>query len=246
MRLMPIVSILVLWAAFEGWSAKAPAQPGDSTAVSLGSAFALDGGTPAYTEEHEERYAGGRLQSMKTLYKDGNGKVLAERSLDFSFSSTRPSYHLRDLRNGYEEGAIVENGEVKVFSRPSKGAAIKEKTLKVPEPFVIDGGFHPFLKERWADLAKGGRVSFYFVVPSRLDFFRFVAYSDPGRAAKGKDERVWIAVPQSRVLRMMVEPIVATYDSGSRRMKEYRGLSNIEGPDGKSQKVRLVYREPGL
>lgn len=246
MRLVTFTGILMLWAVPRGGCADVSTLPGDSSATSVGKAYSLDEGTPAYTEEHEERYAGGRLRTMKTVYKDGNGMILAERSLDFSLSSTHPAYHLRDLRNGYEEGATVVEGKVKVFNRPTKGAAIREKTLTVPEPFVIDGGFHPFLKERWAPLSKGERVGFHFVAPSRLDYFRFVAYSDAARAPKGKQQRVWVAVPQSRVLRMVVEPIVATYDSESRRMKEYRGLSNIEGANGKSQKIRLEYGEPGL
>lgn len=246
MRLMPIAGALVLLAAPGGGLGNARDLPDDSSATSLGRAFAFDGGAPAYTEENEERYAGGRLRSMKTVYRDGGGKVLAERSLDFSASSTQPAYHLRDLRTGYEEGASVANGKVKVFNRPSKGGAIKEKTVTVPEPFVIDGGFHPFLKEHWSALSKGERIGFHFVVPSRLDYFRFVAYSDASRAAEIGDARVWVAVPQSRMLRLVVDPIVAVYDPESRRMKEYSGLSNIDGADGKSQKIRLVYGKPGL
>ncbi|MDB5106549.1 MAG: hypothetical protein JWP91_4238 [Fibrobacteres bacterium] len=215
----------------------------------IGEAFPLEGGAgapQAYVEEHRERLEGDRTVSMSTVYRDVSGTVLAERTLDFSASSSHPGYALKDLRSGMEEGATVRGKVVRVRSRASKASETREKDFKVPEPFVIDGGFHSFLKGNWDALIGGKRISFYFVVPSRLDFFRFVAYEDPSRAAHGAGERVFVAIPQSRVLRMVVEPIVVRYDAASRRMKEYRGLSNIEGPGGKPQKVRLVYREPGL
>ncbi|MDQ3002177.1 MAG: hypothetical protein M3Y08_13070 [Fibrobacterota bacterium] len=212
----------------------------------IGDAFELDKGAPAYREDHRLRFETGRLAAMRTVYRNPAGEILAERNLDFTASSTRPGYSLKDNRDGYEEGASIQAGKVLVHSRASKDAVRKEKRLNVPAPYVIDGGFHPFLKENWDALTKGKRVSFHFVVPSRLDYYRFVAYEDPSRAPAGGKQKVFVAVPESRMLRMVVEPIVARYDISSRRMLEYRGLSNIDGADGKIQKVRLTYREPGL
>jgi hypothetical protein len=212
----------------------------------IGDAFDLGKGTAAYREEHRLRFEAGRLAAMRTVYLSPQGVTLAERTLDFAASPTRPGYALRYGRDGYEEGASVLAGKVLVHSRASANAPRKEKRLDVPEPYVIDGGFHPFLKENWSALTSGKRITFHFVVPSRLDYFRFVAYEDEARAPSGGNQKVFVAVPESRMLRMLVEPIVARYDASTRRMLEYRGLSNIDGPDGKTRKIRLVYREPGL
>ena len=214
----------------------------------VGDALELGTGAPAYREEHQLRFDAGRLAAMRTVYRNPDGVTLAERTLDFSASAsaTRPDYSLKDIRDGYEEGASVQAGRVLVHSRASKDAVRKEKRLNVPAPYVIDGGFHPFMKENWDELTKGKRVSFHFVVPSRLDYYRFVAYEEAALAPAGGRYKVFVAVPENKLLRMLVEPIVARYDVSSRRMLEYRGLSNINGADGKTQKVRLAYREPGL
>ena len=221
-------------------------SPDAGQALVRGDAFDLGSGARAYSEEHRETYLAGRLLSMRTLYRDPAGTLVAERDLDFSSSSIRPAYTFKDARTGHEEGAAFAGGRIRMHYRASAAVPDKEKSLKIPEPAVIDGGFHPFLKENWSALMAGKKVSFNFVVPSRLDYFRFVAYADPARDPADGTQRVIVARPENRMLRLLVEPIVARYDTASLRMLEYRGLSNLPGPDGGTQKVRLMYQEPGL
>ena len=46
------------------------------------------------------------------------------------------------------------------------------------------------------------------------------------------------------VLRQFVKPIKLWYDMKDMRLQKYEGISNINGPDGKSLKVRVVFSYP--
>jgi hypothetical protein len=216
-----------------------------SEALVVGEGFDLADGSPAYSEENRERFVGGRMVSLRTLYRNPTGDTVAERTLDFSGSSTQPDFRIVEQSGGHEEAVSVERGKVHVRYRASGKNPYIEKTIEVPEPFVIDGGFHPFLKEQWAALTAGKRVAFNFVVPSRLDYIRFVAYEDRQASVPGKD-RVFVAVPVNRLLRLLVPSIRTRYAETTHGLLEYRGLSNLQGADGKGRQVRLSYRAPGL
>jgi hypothetical protein len=45
-------------------------------------------------------------------------------------------------------------------------------------------------------------------------------------------------------LRQIVKPIKLWYEAKTGRLKKYEGISNINGVDGKSLKVRVVFTYP--
>jgi hypothetical protein len=218
-----------------------------------GEAYGLNPQNPEllYTESHQEYFLNGRKTGIYTCFQDPQGQVLAERHLDFSRSAVKPDYIFKDFRHGYEEGAKVAGNQVNVFFRASLGSPLHEKVLKVPEPFVIDGGFNDFLRQNWDSLMTGHRIHFHFVAPARLDYFGFVAHEDPQRVPKGKTggnaraAKAIVVEVDNALLRLLVSPIVILYDSSTRKMMQYQGISNISDAKGKSLMVRILYPETG-
>jgi hypothetical protein len=214
-----------------------------------------------YTEKHDDRVRGG-IPVSRTEYRNPAGSVIAERTLNFSRHVYKPDYLLADTRDGYEEGAEVlgkaktedgrEAAKVRVFMRPERGEARKERVLAVPEPCVIDGGINSFIKSRWDDLAAGKRVPFSFVAPARRDWFAFevvpVGYDEASTFSDFKPEKgdlAFVIRPENKALRLIAPLIRVSYDIATRRLFEYQGISNVNNAKGKSFKVRIAYPEGG-
>jgi hypothetical protein len=235
------IALLFLWLSAAGSPAQPPVKP------YVGEAYDLAQGRHVYTEEHSERILAGKHVGTHSLFKNPQGLTMAERDLDFSRSLLKPDYTFKDLRNGYEEGARVgQDGKVRVYFRDSLKAPFQEKHLHVPEPCVINDGLNRFLKANWKSLEAGRRIPLNLVVPARLDFYRFVAYVDPGRVisrkeAGGRTAKAVVIEPESRFLRMVLPPLVAYYDLANLRMVRYQGLVNLNDARGKSLRVRIDY-----
>lgn len=202
-----------------------------------GSAYLPDNGTLLYTEEYEVRMREGEPLSARTAYRDSSGKAIAERSLDFSTHPWAPDYRFEDFRSGRAEGAELRDGELRIYSRPSREEPMRMDTLQVPQPVVVDGGFTRFVVDHWDSLAAGDSIAFHFVAVSRLDWFEFEIFAEGTPPEAGDTARVFTIQAVNPLLRLVVPPIHATYDVASRHMLEYRGRSNIRG----GKPVRLVY-----
>lgn len=229
----------VLWAAL-------PSRGVAAESIYRGEAIDLKTGSPAYSEVHEEIFAEGRRVKTMTRYLSPAGRPIAERTLDYSRFALKPDFVLDDFRDGYREGARVGDSGITVFFRSKSGQPLRRKTLRVPEPCVIEGGFHGFFKAHWDSLAAGNRLELNFVAPSQLDYFAFVAYMEPAAGKNGADgrearERVIVLEVKNPLARLLVDPIRVTYNASTRRILRYEGISNINDARGKSLKVRMTY-----
>lgn len=221
-----------------------------STLIIRGGAFDTERSVPAFSEEHRESRRDGKHVATFSLFKAPDGKAMAQRSLDFSRFPLKPDYVFKDLRNGYEEGALAQGAAIRVYFRDSTRAPTKEKRIEVPEPCVVNGGMGFFIKGNWDLLAAGKRMPFNMVVPARLDFFRFVAYADPKKTLSDKESGgrkcvAFVIEPQSSLLRMLLPTIVMYYDKASKRMVRYQGISNVTDAKGRSLRVRVDYPNLG-
>jgi hypothetical protein len=201
-----------------------------------------------YTEDHEDTLdrEGGNLIAGRTMFRDPRGTLIAYRTVAYAASPWKPSYHMRDLRDGYEEGVEpLAGGKVRVFRRHERGKPLKEKLLTVPEPSVVDGGVNRFIRDHWTPLTAGRLLAFNFVAPARLDYFVFEVYLDSAVPPAGNRSRTFVVRPANAALRLLVAPIRVTYDAETRRIRAYSGLSNISDARGKNQQVRIVYPGTG-
>lgn len=204
-----------------------------------GDAYDLATGKFVYSENHAEFYQGGEHAYSRVSYRDKDGKEFASKLITFKSNRLQPTYELEDARDGYVEGIRRESGETVYFARRKSSEPMKEKRVRAPAPAVFDGGFDYFVREHFDEICAGKNKSFYFAVPIELDFFRFrVARQDFGELCRINLEL------DNVVLRQFVKPIKLWYDSKTKRLAKYEGISNINGGDGKSLKVRVVFAYP--
>jgi hypothetical protein len=237
MKLIVFTSLLIALAVFiSGWR-----SPGIATDSYTG--YAYDKGTTdlVYTEEFTDRFIDGKHIETLTAYFDPNHRKIAHRVLDFRKSRFAPDFKTEDLRSGYLEGAEISGDQVRLFRRKDKDSKEETKTLNIPQPVVIDGGFNQFIKSNWEKLEKGETITFQFAVPARLDYFTLRATK-----ASSRDNEMAIEVqPEKTLLRWLSSPIVVRYSKDTRRIKTYEGQSNISNDRGDNFVMKLVYPKKG-
>lgn len=202
------------------------------TALSMeavqGVARLVDSGEEVYVEQHFIDSRSHRIE-----YRDAAGQLIAENLLDYSRSSAAPDFRQRDLRFGTVLGGRWNAGAYELFDSDDA------RPVEPDAPLVASSGFDRFVRENWDSLAAGERIDIDFAVPARLDTLRLRIE----RAASiDGDGFTWFRITAaSGLLRLILDPIELAYD-GDRRLRVYRGLSNLDSADRKSQHVEIRYR----
>ncbi len=211
----------------------------------IGHAYDLKSNKPIYDEFHDEEWVGGKHVSTTTLYKDPKGTLMGSRKLTFSSGQESPGYRLDVKRHGYYEGATPGSNGVRIFHFDCEAKKEVSKTLNVPAPYVIDGGFNYFIKRKWDAVVAGKIVSFNFVVPARLDYYKFRVRKVSNLTEGGKAAMLVVLEPDNFVLRSIIDPIKITYDLASHRIIKYEGISNIPGSGDRNLEAKLLYPKLG-
>lgn len=204
-------------------------------------AYDLKKGSPVYTEQREQSDLGEKPGVWKFTYTDVTGKVIVRREVDFSYDRIRPTFSLVDARNGYREGAEVRGNRIRVYSGGSPDDPYRETWLDVPEPVVVDAGFHFFVEQHFDKLLSGEKMKFHFVAPSQLDYFSFRVYKDKSLTYGGRPAVLMKMDIDNVFLRLFVDPIQLIYDVETRKLRLYQGISNIYNEEGKSYKVKMEF-----
>lgn len=201
-----------------------------------GDAYDLKTGAFVYSENHSAFHRGKEHVYSRVSYRDKTGHEFASKMITFAPVRTQPTYELNDSRDGYREGIRREGGKTVYYARRARDQQAKSKVVSAPQPAVFDAGFDYFVQEHFDAICAGTNKSFYFAVPVELDYFKFRL------ARKSVSDACHVYLELDNVLlRQIVKPIKLWYDMSKRRLLKYEGISNINGSDGKSMYVRVVF-----
>jgi hypothetical protein len=195
------------------------------------------GGTVIYTEKHNATInAKGMYDNLQSEYFDKSNKKIATIKSDFAASAITPNYRFEDLRKNTTEVVNLDASKKNIIiERTEKGISYKSK-LDLESNSVAGQGFHNFLIQNFDKLVKsGGEV--FFVNTSKVDQFKF----DIEVQSKEANKVCFKVVPTNVIYRTFIPPMILCYDSTTKRVISFEGLSNIEGPNGKLEKVIITY-----
>lgn len=182
----------------------------------VGEAYDVDNGELRYREIHQCSAGGDRCV---VEYEDPAGELIARKIVDYQSSLHSPSLQVQDLRQGT---TVSIEGDSR-------------------EAVVIDAGFDHYVRLRWDDLVSGTTVRFPFLVVGREKPLKMTASKMEPEACP--EERMCFKVALDNwLLGNLLTPIRLEYDADSRRLLQFKGVSNIRDVDGKSQMVRIDYR----
>jgi hypothetical protein len=198
-----------------------------------------------YKEIHEELFEDGRhIRTITSFVCDENNEF-AKRELDFRNSFQKPTYRLTDARSGLiEEVTYRGDNQFDIRYRKNAKSKLKEKSIIVPEPAIVDGGFNYFIKNNWDRILSDQQLNFNFLSVAFQDYFSFRIYRMKEKETD-QNEIVLKMESQSALLRVLMNPIYISYDSDTRRILKYEGVSNIRDIKGSSYKALLQYPKLG-
>lgn len=240
-------ALTTLAAAACAWVLTATATPAMAAATDTVVGYVRDLTTQRYlyTEVHELTQApDGRVLSALSRYLDPQGREVARKTLDYRLHRTVPRYRMDIPAQGYAEGILGEAPDVTVF-KSVKGKEERRTVPMAPAPVAADSGFNQLIQDLWPQISAGETVRFGLIVAGRTARYSFRARRVDDVTALGV-AATRVRVEPDSVLRLVVDPIVLTYDTAGTRLLVYEGVSNILDPDtGKVYpKVRITYGGP--
>ncbi|TGN17163.1 hypothetical protein EHS15_18495 [Leptospira idonii] len=228
---------IVLPSFFPLWSEK-------PTFEYSGKAYDLSSGKYLYSDNHSEYFKNGIHRYSEIVYKNAEGKPFANKHIEFFPNAWAPSFVMEDFRDGYQEGAEVQDKSVRLFFKRKREDALEEKTYVPRSPAVMDGGFDHFVRSNWEKLSAGERMSFRFLAPVQLDDYLFAVEKIKDDTWKERKALYLKLEIDNFILKRLIKPILLVYDYKTKRILQYEGISNINDPNGKSLKVKIIYDYP--
>ena len=206
-----------------------------------GYAYDLETGKYLYTEVHQPVIEAGREVASTIRYYTPDGREIGKKTLDYRADAYVPKFRFDLPGEGYAE-AITSNGEqVELLKISGKGKPEKRKTLKREGATGADSGFNHVVQDNLDRLMKGETLQFRFMIAGQLDSYRFKIRKTGDATFEGRPAVKLIAEADS-ILRYVAPDLSLLYDIGSKRLVEYKGVSNIHDPaTGKAYKARIVY-----
>jgi len=197
----------------------------------VGVAHALDDNRTLYEERHElTTDVAGQPLSETVRYVTPDGNLLAIKEMTYR-EPARPAYEIE--HKTLDRTETVQPGPDGVQVRSKKTGSVDWPD----QAAVIDGGFHYFILEHFDNLLAGETVTFQFLAPSRLTW---TPLQIEPQGQDGRRLNLTLRL-QNTLLNWIIDPIHLVYNRDTRRLLEYRGLTNLPRPEDGNYRARIVY-----
>lgn len=225
-----------------------PAAPDDDLLWAIGTAWSPDKSKVLYQEFHFAENPELDLPT-RVQYRNPDGSLIAEKSMDYSLSMTSPSITQIDYRNtariATEFVPDARDPQVRVGFQAHDSNEYRQQNVPYRDAMVVDAGFDPFIRQNWQRMVSGRSVSAHFLVPSRLDTVRVNLSQTDTNNCTGVDVEMHCFVIRPagllRVVGFLVDPIYIGYEQESQRLMMFNGLSNLRDDTGDPRNVLITY-----
>jgi hypothetical protein len=194
-----------------------------------------------YQESHSVVLNDERAYKTSSVqYTDEAGQIFANKSLDFTDSLLAPDVYFNDTRVGTSVKVDSKKSALTVNYQSASDRA--EAVIKTAPMMVVDAGFDQMLLKYWDKVLNQQSLDFEFLAPTRAEFISFTLTP----ISQNKETIRFRLAPSNFVLRLLVDPIMLTYDKSTKRILIYEGLTNIEEvkqgkPTGDYYVARIEY-----
>jgi len=186
-------------------------------------------------------------ESMHTTYKDLDGQVIAQRTVNFD-AGFASNYVFQQPDLGIEKRVNRESKSITYTEINAGKSTVKTFEPKNISTAVVNAGMFNAIDRAWPKLSKGETIEIDLVVPERGRTFKMlVEKADIEKTNSVKFlERNELTVFKMRIanrfLRLLVPPIELGYSTKTKRLTYYQGPSNIRKPNNKAYKeIRVIY-----
>lgn len=211
----------------------------------IGSAYDLKNNTLIYTDEYKEYLTDNLQLAAKVVYRYPNGDIIATKNIVYSDNFSSPSFSFSNQITGVLASILVSTSNINIRYRESFDSEFKTKTTSFQEDMVIDAGFHYFIIQNWDKLIRGKAVPIKYVSPSKQSVFSLQAKKIRSEPWKNKETTLFLLEIRNPILRLFVDNIILRYETNSRRLLTYEGLSNIKLLSGAKRVYMTISHRKG-
>ncbi|MGI9286047.1 MAG: hypothetical protein ACR2P1_11710, partial [Pseudomonadales bacterium] len=190
---------------------------------------------------YTENYIKDCAKQTRVQYVSPEGKLLAEKQLDFSRDKHAPDVSSKDFRLDSTLAISTQNNKTKVQLQ-RKGKRALAAAIDIEGKLVIDAGFDPFVQDQWEILLAQEEVKFRFLVPARKIAVKLKLNK---RSCSVAEDRVCFRIKAANwLIAAVMAPIDLEYEKISQRLMRFTGLGQLPNDSGKGQRVDIHYRYP--
>lgn len=186
-------------------------------------------------------------ESMHTTYKDLDGQVIAQRTVNFD-AGFASNYVFQQPGLGIEKRVERRENSITYTESIRDKTTAKEFEPKNVNTAVVNAGMFNAIQRAWPKLIGGETIEINLVVADRGKTFKMLVEkvdftkTNSANFLDMKNHVVFEMRIASRFLRFLVPPIELGYDIHTKRLKLYQGPSNIRKANKKSYKeIRVIY-----
>lgn len=192
-------------------------------------------GQVAYDETHKVvKTDEGKLISTETTYFK-NGKKIAYLYNNYESHPYVAVHKFEDYRFNYSYGLKKENGKWLMFNQ-EKGEGVETKEFELESNSIASQGFNAYLSGKYDGVKK--EEVFDFILPGKLTRVDFKVNKQ-----KVGEKLRFVLEADSFFIRLLAPTMTIDY-SKDRRIRYYKGPSNLSDDKQESQKVEITYQYP--
>lgn len=186
-------------------------------------------------------------ESMHTTYKDIDGQVIAQRTVNFN-AGFAANYVFQQPGLGIEKRVNRKSKSITYTEINAEKSTVKTFEPKNISTAVVNAGMFNAIDRAWPKLSKGETIEIDLVVPERGRTFKMlvekvdIEKTDSVKFLERNELTVFKMRIANRFLRLLVPPIELGYSTNTKRLTYYQGPSNIRKPNNKAYKeIRVIY-----
>jgi len=214
---------------------------------SVGDVYAVTSGELVYREFHTFSKPP-EPEFMQTQYKAIDGRVIAERRVNF-VNGLAGDYVFKQADLNIENEVIRGQNSIEYRGTNGDKTSTKSFSPKNLKTAVVNAGMFNAVERAWPKLIAGETVKIDLVVPERGRTFTMnlrqvsLEKSKMAKHMSIDGKVVFNLTIANRLLRLIVGPVELGYDTKSKRLVFYQGPSNIRRADGKKiGNIRISYK----
>jgi len=195
----------------------------------IGRAYEPKTGVLLYTEKHSIKLnASGQYQAAKVIYLDEQGKLFAEKTLDYGQWSTMPTTYFYEVDSSFYfkvQSALTNVKSDLLLEYKDENEDFKEQiAVDRPRYSVVDAGFDRLVSQNWQSLIDGKALTFSFLAVTRSAFYQFRLVP----LKQADNTRLVLRLePDNAFFRWLLDPAYLYYGMENRKLIRFEGLTNI-------------------
>ena len=176
-------------------------------------------------------------------YVSPENEILATKKVNFKSSRLAPVFETIQYNKDLIEGVRYDGDELVLYREFISTQVREEKRVPIQDNVVADAGFHYFILQEWDALISGTSIPIQFALPNQLEVYPLLVKYKGQKQWEGRSVQSFEIVFGNVLFRWLVPPIRLRYDSETKALLSFEGISNLLFEEGQRVvRLEMLYR----